>query len=246
MVLLACVAPFPGDCPAQVDPEALGECVTAAMRSANSVDGATCDRIPPGRWREECHFVIAENRAARGDRWGALAACGNAGDFLQECLYHSWTRELQAVILADPKAPLTDVLSAARDRVAYWGQLETAGPDQGARVWGDFWYFWWLHHRPASLSACDALPPADRDPCRVGTAAFVERALTDRLRCEGEDCDLMDRICRGGSVPASLLAILTTDPQLSDAAERARARVCDPQTRGVRPWNPIFQPRPRL
>lgn len=225
------------------------ECLAELARQREEVGDLPCGFIRSDSWRQECHFAVAEHRAARGDRWAALIDCGEAGAYMNECLYHVWTRELQNLATTpaegNPGQGLASTVEQAQEIVAYYAQSETCGPDQEERVWGDFWYFYWLHHRPAELDACARLPTPQVARCERGTHLFVERALAGLLTCRGRSCDLLDRTCRSGDIPSSLLFPYTGgDPRLRPASERALARLCDPQTRDDQPWNPIFQRRP--
>ncbi len=235
-----------------------GECLASVVRQRESLAGDACRLIQDPSWRQECHFLVAERLAASGRRWDALVSCGRAGRFLDECLYHVWTRELQELVKLDWNrqtdedtddrnaewARLPGLVRQASQVVDYFGQVETTGPNQEERVWGDFWYFYWLHHRPPDLRACTWLVPRNRVRCQRDTALFVQRLVTDRLVAVSRDGDLLDRSCRAGQLPPSLLENLATDePLLVEAAETARERICTKGTDFIRPWNPMFQPR---
>lgn len=227
-------------CDAIADPTEADACVLAVLRAGRALPGEVCDGLHAAASRDECWFLRGEQRAAAGDRWGALEACGQAGAFIDECLYHAWTRELQAA--ARDAVDLPAALSAAEDPIAYWSQLETAGPAQPERVWGDFWYFWWLHHPPASLQTCTGLPASAVATCEAGTRLFVERSVDQALR-DPAQASLLDRSCRAETLPERLLAVTAAEPELAAAGRRALARLCEQGSDATRPWNPIFQPR---
>ncbi len=215
-------------------------CLLELVRSRADLPGSTCQQLEGARPAADCWFLTAEHHAATGNRWDALEACGRAGPYLNECLYHAWTRELQAI--ARSTDALAQALDDAKDPLAYWGTLDSAGPDQAQRVLGDFWYFWWLHHPPADPAACAAIVPERRDDCQAGTLLFVERSVDMALREHKRGDDLLDRSCRAGSVPAFVLDGRAVDePAVREASTRALARLCEQGPEAARPWNPVFQ-----
>jgi hypothetical protein len=228
-------------CRAMQEPDESDACSLALVRSGRALPAGSCAALRGADGRAECWFLLGEQLAEAGDRWGALEACGRAARFTNECLYHAWTRELQAVAREAPDLPAA--LVAAEDPIAYWSQLETAGPAQPERVWGDFWTFWWQHHPPASLQACAGLPtPSVVASCERGTRLFVERSVDQALR-DPDQANLLDRSCRSGELPDRLLAMASPEPELAAAGARALTRLCDEGTAAPRPWNPVFQPR---
>ncbi len=229
-------------CLAIDDDRGADACILALQDAQDTPASELCAHPRSSDARAECWFRAAERLAEAGDRWGALEGCGQAGPFTDECLYHAWTRELQGI--ARREATLDDALAAADEPVAYWSQLETAGPDQPERVWGDFWTFWWTHHPPASLQACGALPPERTSSCERGTALYVERSVDQALRDPAQAAQL-DRSCRAGALVDLPVALPLDQPPLQAAAERALTRLCNDGVEALRPWNPMFQPRRR-
>lgn len=228
------------------------ECRASVVQAHPALDGAAADQACHAnrdpRWRGECFFTLAERRivgaaATPEGRLPALRACGEAGPFYDECLYHLWTAELSAVARAAPTAP--DAVEPARPIVAYWSSLETIAGDPADQLWGDLWFFAWNEHRPADLGACAALPPADAAVCRTHTRAFVLRAILGELLAPGAPPGVLDRTCRAGSVEPDRIAGLFVahadlDAQVAEAARLA----CDAaQGKPVRRYNPVFQAR---
>ncbi len=214
-------------------------CLLARLDNSTQPAFAHCDALRAPHSRAECWFLGAE-RVAAEDRWTALEACGRAGPFMDECLYHCWTRELQALALA--QRDLATALEAASDPTDYWSQLETAGPGQRERVWDDFWYLWWSHHPPASLQACEGLAPAHAERCERGTRTAVERSVDQAFR-DSAQASLLDRSCRSGQLPSHLPDAMPWEPELQGAAQVALDRLCAHGLDAPRPWNPVFQPR---
>ncbi len=221
------------------DPALQDDCLLALVDTHERVNVRICAGLHQDNGQADCLFRLAERYAGRGDRWLALEACGLAAPFTDECLYHCWTRELQALIRA--ATGLTETLAAAKEPVEYWSQLETAGPDQSERVWGDFWYFWWLHHPPASLQACSGLTPGLLQSCQYGTRIFVERSVDQALRDPSRAAQL-DRFCRADE-PAALPPGVADEQELRAAAQQALDRLCEHGADAPRPWNPVFQAR---
>lgn len=228
-------------CAAMVDPAEADACQMAMADRQQESGAEPCTQLRTEEAVAECWFRQAERHAEADERWLALAACGRAGPFTNECLYHAWTRELQA--LARRTDELEQALAMAEEPIAYWSQLETAGPDQRERVWGDFWNFWWLHHPPASLAPCGELPPELTQACERGTRFFVERSVDQALR-DPAQASLLDRACRAGQLPEFLPgAAARPEPQLLAAGLLALERLCTQGIEAARPWNPVFQPR---
>ncbi len=228
-------------CLSMADPAESDACLLAVAGGRTEPAPQLCLALRSTSAAAECWFTAAERYAEAGDRWAALDACALAGPFTHECLYHAWTRELQAIGQGD--ADLPTALSAAAEPVAFWSQLETAGPGQPERVWGDFWYFWWLNHPPATALACEALLTEHREPCQVGTRQYVERSVDQALR-DPSQAAVLDRSCRAGALPDFLPgAIAQSEPDLLEAAQQALDRLCSQGTESPRPWNPVFQPR---
>jgi len=228
-------------CIAMVDPAESDACLLAVAGSRTDPCPQLCLALRATSAAAECWFTAAERWAEAGDRWAALDACALAGPFTHECLYHAWTRELQAA--SQGQASLEQALAAAAEPVTFWSQLETAGPGQPERVWGDFWYFWWLHHPPATEQACDELPPEQRETCQLGTRQFVERSVDQALR-DPSQATLLDRSCRAGSLPEFLPGTAAQpEPNLDAAAQQALDRLCSQGAETPRPWNPVFQDR---
>jgi hypothetical protein len=242
------------------------ECVAAVVRAhsgaaapagapravAQDLSGA-CDDLSDPRWRGECHFAVAEQRASAGDRHGALEACAQAGPFYDECLYHAWTLELQALASRAPAREAAARLPDARDAIAFWSGLQTIGQDPRRQIEADWWFFAHARNRPARSAACDALQDgAERAGCVDGTQLYLRRSVVDGLRTDGN----RERACRGG--PEAARAALgelyvRPDPELDAVFEAAVAEACAPPAppadardapaQRQRPWNPTFRPR---
>jgi hypothetical protein len=219
------------------------ECVATVVRGHAEAPLARCAALRAERWRSECAFGIAEARAKAGDRWGALAGCGAAGAYYNECLYHSWTFELQ--LAAEDVDRAVTGLDRARPIITFWSQIETVGPDAEELLWADWWYFAHTRNRPASLAGCTTLPdPTDRRRCEAGTRAFVRRTVVETLLRPSTAADTKDRLCRG--TPADALPLLgdlyLPDPALDAELAAGLAAGCAPG-KIERPWNPVFHAR---
>ena len=217
-------------------------CRAAAVREHPEATSAVCATLGDERWRAECHFAVAEHRARAGERQQALIACGQAGDYYNECLYHAWTFELQAA--AEGLGRAVDGVEKARPVVAYWSDVGTIGDDAEGQIWRDWWYFAHARNKPATLAACAELPEArDRERCAEGTRMFVFRAVAEEIQRADTPAAVRDRACRGDA--AGVLAVMgklyTPDPELDQQVEAGRALACGEP--GHRPWNPIFLDR---
>lgn len=219
------------------------ECVTAVVRAHPEATEAACGGVADERWRAECHFSVAEARAKDGDRWGALSACGLAGAYYDECLYHAWTFELQ--IAAENLGRAVAGIEKARPIVAFWGDLQSI-PDAEEQVWRDWWYFAHARNKPASLAWCNELAdPVDQRRCVEGTRTFVRRAFVETLIRPATPAEHRARLCRGDADDArSILGDLyVPDARLDAEIAAGRLAACAPGARPERPWNPVFRGR---
>ncbi|MFN7144195.1 MAG: hypothetical protein ACK4YP_10485 [Myxococcota bacterium] len=229
--------------------EAAEECVATVVRGRADAPIERCARLSSDRWRSECAFGIAEARAKAGDRWGALAGCGAAGAYYHECLYHSWTFELQ--LAAEGLKETTEHAGAvggiehARPIVAFWSAIETFGPDAEELLWADWWYFAHVRNKPAVLATCSALPDAvDRRRCEDGTRTYVRRSVVETLLRASTSAESRDRLCRGSvtDAKAHFDELYLPDPALDAELIAGLAAGCAPG-KVERPWNPVFKTR---
>ncbi|MCB9765177.1 MAG: hypothetical protein H6739_35715 [Alphaproteobacteria bacterium] len=234
--------------------EGASECAATVLRDRPDADPERCGDIPDPRWRGECHFAVSERLIAQGDRWGGLRHCGLAGPYYDECLYHAWSRELQATAepeRADVQTRAVDHLEAGRKVVRFWSGVRSVAQDPEALLWDDWWYFAHSRNKPADLAACEALAEDDRARCVRGTVRFVERYVTETVIRPGFDPRALDRACRAmgdeapedplALVPSNVLAgLYVPDPRLDNAAVKGLENACTPDV--ARPWNPVFRP----
>jgi hypothetical protein len=239
------------------------ECVAVVVRAHADAPGAdeACDALREARWRGECHFSLAERRAADGDRWAALRSCASAGPYYDECLYHAWTLELQHIAAAGEPRGAAARLPDARDAIAFWSEVQTVGgsalpmgargpsgsanqPDGApAQIEHDWWFFAHARNRPARRADCASLEQApEREGCERGTRLFVRRSVVEGLARDAGRA----RVCRGGADAArDVLGALYASPdaELDAVYEAAVAEACAAALHGARPWNPSFRPR---
>lgn len=218
------------------------ECAATAVR--NHPEEATvedCEAIPAERWRAECHFSLAEVLAKKGDRWGTLRACGQAGRYYDECLYHGWTFELQQA--ADGSTRAVDGIERARPIVEFWSSMQTVGPDAKTLLWNDWWYFAHGRARPARLEDCGLLKVEDQETCREGTRQFVRRLVAETVIRQATPDDMRDRLCRGQEVDTFFAGAWEPNPELEAAAAEGLQLGCSSDAKLRRPWNPVFRPR---
>lgn len=225
--------------------ESSGECSASIVRSRPEATSEACAGIVEEKWHAECQFAAAEHRGKAGDRWGALIGCGQAGSFYNECLYHAWTFDLQAV--SNDLGSAVSGVDAARPVIAFWSQIQTIGPDAEDQLWRDWWYFANAHNKPADLAACGRLvDPTDQNRCINGTKAYVRRAVTEEVLRPGTSRELRDRLCRGDATIArtAMGTLYRPDADLDAEATLALTEACGKTQATVsRPWNPIFRDR---
>jgi hypothetical protein len=233
--------------------DAADRCVVGAVRAHPGADAEACARVHDTRLRAECHFSRAESRARAGDRWGAVEACARAAGYHDECLYHAWSLELQHVAETHPDTP--GAWGALQEPLAWWGGIQTIGPEPARVLTHDAWYFLGVvaqaRGTPLGWSTCEALAPADRAGCREGIASYVARAAREGLRRAPED--VRDPLCRRIETEAAAalsargaLGVAWADaPGLETIFQESLRAGCQ-EPDGPRPWNPVFQPRRRM
>jgi len=201
-LILACASPEPDSrrfaAALGHGPEACAAIGDALLRShCQAANGASCDAIEPGPWRDECFFVDAE---ATQDP----AACPMAGPYAGECFTHLYKVEVG-----------TDLESAEA--------LEQRFIGLGAESWQAPWGWWWRrHHQAAAIvdrGCSDLSPPQERRCVREAIPALrlaFRGALAERPR---ELCGIELDDLREGPLP------WIADPEL-DAAVLEELRVC--------------------
>lgn len=217
-------------------------CSTEVLRARPHSTSQDCAAIQSAAWRAECAFAVADRHSKAGERWAALAACGEAGRYYQECLYHAWTYDMQLAVRGGGRA--AEELERGREVVAFWTQLQTIGGDPADRMWLDWWYFSLDANRPADLADCAALAPQDARWCSAGTLQFVEREIAQTLKDNPGNAHRRSRVCRGGiaDILASWPDLYRPAAALDERALAGRDRGCA-DVEGLdegRPWNPIL------
>lgn len=218
------------------------ECLaTAVGNHASEGRPEHCERIQAERWRAECYFALGEVAAYSGDRWAALAHCGQAGRYYDECLYHAWTFELQRAAAGLNEA--VDGIEKARPVVAFWSQIQTVSPDPAALLWADWWVVAHGIAPPARLESCGRVPAADQAHCVQGTLTFARRTVAETLLRVDLPVAVRDRLCRGGTeeLKSTFPRAWVADPQMEVAAMEGLGLGCAAEA--SRPWNPTFHPR---
>ena len=96
----------PSACSAISDPELSAECVAMRARelyAAGEVEAAraACGGLVAGPWRDECHFLLADEEGVHGDR--AREACAQTGRFRFQCLGPAISREASVLFREIPR-----------------------------------------------------------------------------------------------------------------------------------------------
>lgn len=215
-------------------------CVSEVVAGRSDADPAVCQELP-AEWRAECHFRVAERLGLAGDRWEALVECGLSGRYYDECLYHLWSRELQAASAPSGDTPqqAVDHLDAARPIVAYWAGTRNTQQEARELIWDDFWYFAHARNRPADFTACEGLQDMDRTRCERGTERFAQRLVAETLIRPSTDPSVRSRACRSGVIPDWVIdGAWVEHDRMTQAATNGLGDAC--QDPPHRPWNPVF------
>lgn len=186
-----------------VSAAARGECVLAIVEACPKDPRAAgwCASLS-GVAHDECHFQLAE-------RTGNLAACDDAGDFVDDCRLHLWSRV--DVPAGRPLAEVVDVVRA---------EMVARGIDPSDHRFWSATFRRALDQAPVlDRGACDALTdPALADACRHTAIALWHDKLNHERDFGAFPCD-------GGPLPPSLAH--APDPELDAIlAERRAGDLC--------------------
>jgi hypothetical protein len=212
------------------------ECVAGVVRADPTAAPEACGAVRDPRWAGECWFTVAERLGAGGDRSGALAACAQAGPFYDECLFHLWTAELDA--LTSGSDDLSAVIAEGAPVIEFWSGVQTVEGDVEALLQDELVFRWMRLHRPVPMDAC---PVAD-EVCLRGHQMFLVRSLAEDLLRAGTAPGRRDRVCRQGVIePAAVDGLTQSDVDWEPVLAEVLAIACEPDAR--RPWNPVFRVR---
>jgi len=162
--------------------ELRAECLGQLSREHPEDPGVAdhCASIEDDRWRDECFFLLAEERWDAGLEEEATTLCQRSGQFLSPCFVHLWT--LHATRLKRELSP-NEAAQAFED------SLDWAGPaldeDLERRAWS-------LYFRTdVGVVDLDFCTGKWAVACRQGMREAVTRAInrnadTGRLPCEAE------------------------------------------------------------
>ncbi|MEC7949627.1 MAG: hypothetical protein VX265_18815 [Myxococcota bacterium] len=196
----------PGDalraCSALVDDTLRGDCQLAAvgrmdMREAGDL-GPQCRLVDRGRTRDECWFMVAEQRLLHGADSAAAAACGSAGGYADDCARHLWEEAVLGLASSAPPPRWDTALPAIKADIARWATLLPQIDDLPLQMWRRF-YERGLGRPGARLDLrpCGPLPRADAQRCRrTGTELYARRLAR---RADAQGIDLCAREPRVGS-----------------------------------------------
>lgn len=189
-------------CAALAHPDLAGECALIVADRASRRDGEPgrwCERVPEGRWRDECAFVAAEHWERGGDVDRAVASCARAGAFADRCVFHLWQRDvLRGQRGLDPTDYAGSVAAGERVYAAWAARIGEGwrAPDDGLPLGvvtdddtfaGVFWARWFAqlaeHDPNPDPARCAAV--ARRDACEDGVADVLRRRALDRRGVSG-------------------------------------------------------------
>ena len=154
-----------GACGRVQDPDQRGDCEGSVAERFSAWD--RCDQMDEGRWRDECHFMAAEDIGRHGDIAAALKAC-SASAYAEQCGDH--------VLGIWVMSHLQDDTAALSTSFAAFAPL-LAGP----RIENQFWrsYFRNRIARGLPIDASGCQDKACRGAAQVETMAAI-RELQDR------------------------------------------------------------------
>lgn len=194
-------------CSGAGDAEAMltGECADiteAAARELCLAAADRCEEIPAGINRDECHFRRAEKR-------GDIAACAQAGSFVEQCRMHVFSAGF---------ATWSAEATVGRDEPAVAARIAEAGfAADDPRPWSAWYRHALDRRRPIDRAACRAVPDEMRREACLHTGVALYQDLLNMAR----DRHLYP--CDGGPLPPLLQT--TPDPEL-DAVRAARSDLC--------------------
>jgi len=210
-------------CESLTSASARGDCGLVVAYRAASVDpegaaeGAICERVEAGTWRQECYFQTAEALARKGQREAAAALCLSAGPFRDDCGQHLWQTQVHTLLQGAGAAGFARAMPRAREIYAAWEPLLGEQTDFRDRFWRRFYHDGFSADPPPfTLAPCDAL------------------AAEDRARCEQHGLDLyLSRVrqivgrslCMGGR-PTRPEVAAVEDPRIDIAIAEEMSRLC--------------------
>lgn len=150
-------------------PDRQAECIAGVVHASALPEDTRCDRIPAGRWRDECWFKLAERRGPRLSPEDAAAACVRAGDYMRPCVGHVLSHHVQQLHTTGPEPEQVDALAAE------WA--DALGTPAAV---SDTWRFYW------ELEQRDAPDPTRcaTAPCMQALAANHRAALRQLIRAD--------------------------------------------------------------
>ena len=150
----------------------VGACVALnADRAARAGDAAgawsTCQALPAGLWRDECHFLVTDAAGVVGEE--AKVWCQQAGRFRLPCVGHALSRDAQPLLASSPRgeeARVSEALSALT--AAYLGPSQA--PEKAHQILVDH------------LALRDPGRPFHAGVCGTASAVACRDAYIERVR----------------------------------------------------------------
>lgn len=175
-----------GRCGQISDAHTRGECtlvVVQRMAEAGRTppeDG--CAIVTEEPWSSECWFMAAEHWAKRGEPARAAELCTQAGPFVDDCAQHLWQDDVYALVRRQGSRVLPKRLPQAQALYRTWEPVLGSSTDFSVRFWRRFYEAPFEPERPLDLAACEELPGAHRDLCRLSAGRVYVIRLHDRNR----------------------------------------------------------------
>jgi len=189
----------------------------AVADPAGAAEGALCEQVEAGTWRQECYFQTAEALARKGDREAAAALCLSAGPFRDDCGQHLWQTQVHTLLQGAGSSGFARAMPRAREIYGSWDPLLGEQTDFRDRFWRRFYHDGFSADRPPfSLAPCDGLDAADRTRCEQhGLDLYLSRVR-----------QIVGRgLCSGAALARPEVAA-ADDPRITGAVDAERSRMC--------------------
>ncbi len=194
-----------------------GDCaaVAAVAAARASGDPSWCQRVPEGRWRDECGFQVAEAALSSQGSGRAASLCQQAGAYAADCLVHVWRPELGRLTNGMGPEQLAARYPSAEQ--LYARTVSQAGASEALE--SSFWLaFFGTAFRAAGRvepARCATLPDPGPRRCQDAIALLQTEPLEGLLRRSGQ----LQAFCAGDPDVSASARLLGVEP--SDALGRA-------------------------
>lgn len=175
-------------CAGLADEATRGDCAAVVAIAAGRRTGdaaAWCDRVPAGKWRDECTFQAAERALTSAGAQDANRLCQDAGQYQADCVIHVWRPQLGRLVNGMGAADFGSRYAAAEQ--LYQQTVASVGASEGLETmyWLSFFGTGFRASGRVELARCAGLPAEGARRCEQAAAVLVTEPLEGLLRGRG-------------------------------------------------------------